>query len=241
MFTKSAEWYDAVYAGKDYPREVERLHTLIQEHSRRPLKTLLDVACGTGQHLRYLKTHYMAEGLDFDSEMLALARQQHPDITFHQADMNGFALGRQYDVVVCLFASIAYTKTVGKLRNALENMRQHVKPGGLIIAEPFIRADRFEVGHVAAIFVDRPGLKIARIHVGTVENGIAILPFHYLVGTPQGVEYFTERHELGLFSHNEYLAAFRAVRLDVAYDEEGLMGRGLYIGVVPENGPSIPD
>ena len=68
--------------------------------------------------------------------------------------------------------------------------------------------------------------------MGTVENGVAVLLFHYLVGTPQGVEHFTERHELALFSHEEYLAAFRAAGLEVVYDEEGLMGRGLYIGIL---------
>ncbi len=237
MFTKSAEWYDAIYAWKDYQREAERLHALIQQHARRPASTLLDVACGTGQHLPHLKAHYTVEGLDLDEQMLALARQRHPDVVFHRADMVDFELGRQFDVVVCLFSSIAYAKSLQRLEQALRSMRRHVRPGGLVIVEPFIRPERFERGHVAAIFVDRPGLKIARINVGMVEDGVAVLPFHYLVGTPQGVESFTERHELGLFSHEQYLAAFRTVGLEIEYDEEGLMGRGLYIGIQPD-GPA---
>jgi ubiquinone/menaquinone biosynthesis C-methylase UbiE len=240
MFTKSAEWYDAIYSWKDYPREAERLHSLIQRHGRRPLGTLLDVACGTGQHLDHLKDRYMVEGLDIDGEMLALARRRHPDVTFHQADMIEFTLGRQFDVVVCLFASIAYAKSLPRLLQALRTMRRHTKLGGLVIAEPFIRSDQFEEGRVTAIYVDRPDLKIARIHVGTTEHGVAVLLFHYLVGTPQGVEHFTERHELGLFSHDEYVATFRAAGLEVVYDEEGLMGRGSYIGVVPETMSSDP-
>ncbi len=231
MFVKSAAWYDAIYAWKDYPREADRLHALIGQHAPRPAATLLDMACGTGQHLPYLKTHYAVEGLDLDEEMLALARQRCPDVVFHRANMVDFDLHRQYDVVTCLFAAIAYAKSLPRLQQAIASMHRHVRPGGLVIVEPFIRPDRFQPGHVAAIFVDRPGLKIARINVGTVENGIAILPFHYLVGTSEGVQYFTERHELALFSHNEYLAAFRATGLEVVYDEEGLMGRGLYIGI----------
>lgn len=231
MFTKSAEWYDAVYAWKDYQREAERLHALIQQYARRPASTLLDVACGTGQHLPHLKAHYTVEGLDLDEQMLALARQRHPDVVFHRADMVEFELGRQFDVVVCLFSSIAYTKSFSRLEQALRSMARHVRPGGLVIVEPFIRPDRFERGHVAAIFVDQPGLKIARINVGTVEDRVAVLHFHYLVGTPEGVEHFTERHEVALFSHEEYLAAFRAAELDPVYDGEGLMGRGLYIGI----------
>lgn len=234
MFAKSAEWYDAIYAWKDYKREAERLHTLIQHHARRHTATLLDVACGTGQHLSHLKTHYAVEGLDLDEAMLALARKRHPDVMFHHADMVGFDLDRQFDVVVCLFSAIAYARSVPRLEQTLGNMSRHVRPGGLVIVEPFIRPDRFIPHHVAALFVDQPGLKIARINVSTVEDGIAALPFHYLVGTPQGVEYFTERHELALFSHEEYLGALGAAGLEVAYDEEGLMGRGLYIGILQD-------
>jgi SAM-dependent methyltransferase len=231
MFTKSAAWYDAIYAWKDYEREAARLHAFIQQHSRRPTATLLDVACGTGRHLSYLKGRYAVEGLDLDDAMLALSRERHPDVTFHRANMLEFDLGRQVDVVVCLFASIAYVGSVPKLQQAIRNMARHVRPGGLVIVEPFIRPERFQPGHVAAIFVDQPDLKIARINAGTVEDGIAVLPFHYLVGTPQGVQYFTERHELALFSHADYLEAFRLVGLQTTYDEEGLMGRGLYIGL----------
>jgi len=57
--------------------------------------------------------------------------------------------------------------------------------------------------------------------------------FHYLVGTADGVEHFTERHEMTLFSHEEYLTAFDVAGLRAAHDAEGLMGRGLYIGLRP--------
>jgi hypothetical protein len=52
------------------------------------------------------------------------------------------------------------------------------------------------------------------------------------VGTPAGIEYFTERHELGLFAHDDYLAAFHTAGLEVEYNPEGLMGRGLYVGTL---------
>ena len=69
------------------------------------------------------------------------------------------------------------------------------------------------------------------MNVGEVEADLSIIEFHYLVATPQGVEHFTERHELGLFEPTKYMAAFEASNLAVTYDAEGLMGRGLYIGV----------
>ena len=47
----------------------------------------------------------------------------------------------------------------------------------------------------------------------------------------KSVEHFVEHHELALFTREEHLAAFRAAGLQVEHDEEGLIGRGLYIAV----------
>ena len=54
--------------------------------------------------------------------------------------------------------------------------------------------------------------------------------FHFLVGTPHGIEYFTEQHHLGLFSSETYLDAFKKCGLKVILDPAGITGRGLYIG-----------
>jgi SAM-dependent methyltransferase len=232
MFTQSAEFYDAIYHFKDYRAEAERLHALIQTHIRRPARTLLDVACGTGRHLTYLRDHYAVEGLDFNRRLLTIASGRHPGVAFHRGDMTGFNLHRRFDVVVCLFAAIAYTKSSHKLAKALRCLRRHAHPGGLVAVEPFIQPEQFEPAHVSAIFVDRPDLKVARVHVAWARRGIAVLPFHYLVATPRGVRHFTERHELALFTHEQYLKAFHGAGLETAYDEQGL-GRGLYIGIVP--------
>lgn len=235
MFTKTAAFYDVIYAsaGKDYMREAQRLHALIEQHKRSPGNTLLDVACGTGKHLAALREHYDVEGLDLDPDILAIARQRCPEVPLHQGDMTDFNLGRRFDVVVCLFSSIGYARTVSRLRQTLQAMSRHVLAGGVVVVEPWLTPEKFETGHLGAVFVDQPDLKIARMNTTTRDNGVSVLRFHYLVGTRAGIEYFTEDHTLGLFSHDDYIGAFRAVGLDVLYDAEGLIGRGMYIGLPP--------
>ncbi|MEO6695786.1 MAG: hypothetical protein ABIY50_10045, partial [Ignavibacteria bacterium] len=74
-------------------------------------------------------------------------------------------------------------------------------------------------------------LKITWMYVSKIENELSILDINYLVGTKEEVSYFKERHELGLFSDEQYRDAFKKAGLDVNYDKEGLFGRGMYIAV----------
>jgi ubiquinone/menaquinone biosynthesis C-methylase UbiE len=233
MFSKSAKFYNTIYRsmGKDYIVEAQKAHHIIQQYKRSPGNTLLEVACGTGLHASVLQQHYQVEGLDVDTEMLAIARQNCPEITFHQADMADFDLGKRFDAVTCLFSSIGYVKTKASLESAVQKMSEHLLPGGVLMVEPWFTPEQWETGRVSATFVDQPDLKISRINISETAGMLSFLVFHYTVGTPYGVEYFTERHELGLFTHEEYLVAFSRAGLEIAHDLEGLDGRGLYIGM----------
>ena len=232
MFRQSARIYDAVYSWKEYPREAELVHALVQ--ARKPgAATLLDVACGTGAHLAELRRWYRCEGLDLDADLLAVARERLPDAPLHQGDMRDFDLGRRFDAVTCLFSAVGYLMTVEALEAAIAAMARHVEPGGVLVVEPWLSPEAVQVPHVAAVFVDEPELKIARVNTIEVDGRRSSFEFQYLVGTPASVEHFTEPHELRLFTHEEHLAAFRTAGLAVEHDEEGLMGRGLYIGLRP--------
>jgi SAM-dependent methyltransferase len=232
LFNRSARIYDAIYASiRDYPKEAAELDRLIQE--RRPgARTLLDVACGTGAHLEHLPG-YELEGLDLDAEMLAVARERLPDVTFHQGDMADFDLGKRFDAVVCMFSSIGYVKTEERLRTAAAAFGRHLEPGGVLVVEPWLAPDVWQDRHIASVFVEEPELRIARMNVPEREEDVSIVEFQYLVGTPDGIERFSERHELGLFTVEQYLDAFRSAGLEVEHDPVGPMGRGLYVGTIP--------
>lgn len=238
MFSRSQRFYDAIYSGKDYAAEAKQLQQLIAVQKRSNGNALLDVACGTGGHIPFLRDAFAYEGLDLDLGMLAMARERFPDVPFHQGDMVDFALGHRFDVVTCLFSSIAATKTEPRLRQAIATMADHLYPGGVLLVGAFLAPDEWIPGHPHAMFVDQPDLKIARLNVSGVDGTgtVALLDFHYLVATPDGMEQFTEHHELGLFTADQYLAAFTQAGLDVTRDSAWLGGRGMYIGMHPSVG-----
>jgi SAM-dependent methyltransferase len=230
MYSSTAHIYDALYSFKDYAGEAEEIHALIQE--RRPgARTLLDVATGTGKHLEQFRRWYEVEGTDLEPAQLAIARERLPDVPLHEADMVDVDLGRRFDAVTCLFSSIGYVKTEERLRAAVAAMARHLEPGGVLVVDPWFGPEDWRDGHVGALFVDEPELKIARMNVAEREGGMSVMDMHHLVATPAGVEHIVARHELGLFTDEQYERAFLAAGLDVEHFPEALNGRGRYVAV----------
>lgn len=230
MFTKSAKFYDALYHFKDYKSASEKLQKIISKYNP-DAKSLLDTACGTGKHIEHLKNFYDAEGLDISEELLTIAENRCPGNKFHQSDMTDFQLGKKYDVVTCLFSSIAYVRSLDNLFKAVKTMSEHLNTNGILIIEPWFSKETFWTNKVTVNHFDEKDLKITWMYTSQREDDLSILEINYLVGTPGEVTYFKERHELGLFDDAQYRSAFEKAGLKVAYDQEGLFGRGMYIGI----------
>jgi SAM-dependent methyltransferase len=224
----SARYYDLIYSGKDYAGEVEQLVSFIHSYNHTSGIDLLDVACGTGRHIEFLKKYFNIEGIDISDNQLRYAAERNPEVPFHLGDMISFDLKRRFDVVTCLFSSIGYVKTLENLQMAVKRMAKHVLPGGLF--EPWFASEDWHPNTVHALFVNEPELKLVRMNTARQEGRLSYFDFHFLIGTPQETIHFVEHHELGLFERSEMTDALKSAELNVFYEPEGLIGRGLYIG-----------
>jgi SAM-dependent methyltransferase len=232
VFDKSSRYYDDYYSFLDYEAAATKLRTLIAKNAPQA-RTLLDVACGTGRYLGYIQNDFIVEGLDINPALLQIASENYPNIPFHQNDMINFDLGCEYDVITCLFCSIGYMTELENAQRAIARMAAHVKPGGILIVEPWITPEQCWTDRVSSEVLDRPELKIVRMHTHEKEGRTSIFNIHNLIGTPQGVEHFVEREVLGLYTHEEYLTAFAMAGLEATYLQTELFpghAYGLLIG-----------
>jgi SAM-dependent methyltransferase len=157
---------------------------------------------------------------------------RNPRARFHAGDLLDFDLGRTFDVVTCLFASITYTRTTDRLARAAAALARHVAAGGLLIVEPLLEPDEFEDGRLHTLTVEQPGRSVTRTNLsrrrGPSEGSFHM---HYLVATPEGIEHAAEEHRFGLFTRAEIQAAFEAAGLVVQREPEAVgFHAPLYVG-----------
>ncbi len=189
---------------------------------------LLDVGCGTGQHLHYLRQRFEdVSGVEPSAAMRKLADARLHGVPLHDGELDTLATGRTYDSVICLFSVIGYAAS---LENAVARMAAHLNPGGVLIVEPWLFPDTYDVGHVGCDFTRAGERSIFRMSHSGLDGNISVLRMDYLVGTVDGVSHFTDEHRLRLSTRREYEAAFKAAGCTVEYLTPGF-GRGLFIGV----------
>ena len=227
-----AYYYDLIYEFKDYGKDAETLHKIIAEHKKTTGKELLEVACGTGKYTPFLSEKYNYTGLDLSQDMIDVAQSKFPEQTFIQADMLDFELDKKFDIIVCLFSSIAYLKTYENLQIAIANFYKHLKKGGIVIIEPFIDAAAYTDGFLGLTTVDKDDIKISRQNLCERDGLLSIMDMHHLVTTAQGTKYFVERHELALYDTPKAIAMMQKIGFETHSRANGLMkSRYVWIGV----------
>lgn len=232
-FRMFARHYDHIYlARKDYERESQVVRRIIRQYEERPSKTLLDVGCGTGEHLKYLSRSFRCKGIDISKEMIDMAKVKVPHAEFQIADMIDFKLEEKFDVITCLFGSIGYVQTFENLAITLENFRDHLKNKGLALVEPWVFRRDFQKGKIAIDTYEDDKIRLVRMGTSKLTRTQWLIYFHYLIGADGEIKHVHEVHKMLAADYEDYLRAFNLARYGETRflkEDQWTGSRGLFI------------
>ena len=162
IFETYSQFYDLLYAEKNYDAECEFLESVWKRYIDREVRSILDLGCGTGGHaLPLAGKGYAVTGVDLSPAMLAIAGEKAQTngikVEWQTGDIRTIRLQRTFDAVISMFAVIGYQTENQDVSDAFETARIHLEPGGLVI---------FDVWFGPAVLTDRPTDRIRIVDQG---------------------------------------------------------------------------
>ena len=147
-----------------------------------PVRTALDLACGTGVLCRILqKAGIESRGMDFSSGMIDIARQESPEIPYDVADMILYRPDAQFDLVTCTGDALNHIPDLADVEKIFANIHAYLAPGGYFV---FDLLDEREISteepfdldfdeYISARFrITRPEEKKVHLQTQVFEDGV---------------------------------------------------------------------
>ncbi len=130
--------YDELTEDVAYTKRADFIEKLMGR-SKVPVRTVLDLACGTGTMTAiFTRRGYELIAVDGSEDMLAVAREKaaglpgEPPVFIHQ-DMPKLDLYGTVEAAICCLDSLNYLTSPRDLRRTLGRLRLFIQPGGVLI------------------------------------------------------------------------------------------------------------
>src|SRR5207247_5343839 len=139
----SAPRYYEIAFDMNRKQEVDFLVHCFRRFARRPVKTVLDIACGTGPHLiRLGRRGYRMSGLDLSPENITFLREraaeERLDVGLHVADMTRFKLPKPVDAAICMQDSQGPLLTNEAILAHFRSVPKAVRKAGCNCVTPYL-------------------------------------------------------------------------------------------------------
>jgi len=234
-----ADIYDFVYRDKNYDKECSTIRALFDSYSDQCILSVLDLGCGTGNHaLRLAAQGYKVTGVDRSDEMLDIARVKAEEkslpVALYHGDIKSIVIDQTFDAAILMFAVLGYQVTNDDLIQTLQNIRRHIRMGGLLI---------FDVWYGPAVLSQKPGERasvieredttIIRLSSGVLDTFRHVCNVHFTVYKHEGKQLVgatTEVHQMRFFFPQE-----------VAFFLESAGFEMVHMGPFPDYGGQLND
>ena len=207
LYHELAEYY---YALEEKHRNIDDDISLIEsllKHKKNP--SLLDLGCGTGEHLFKLsKTGIKCTGIDASNSMLRIAKLRFPDsIEFKNEDMRFINFNKKFDLVISLFGSFNYITEDADINKVFKNTWDALKPDGIGLFEiwnsiPILKIKEKPVTKVSKI--NYRGKEIERERgfklLNNMNKTLVEVDYNYIISRNENIK---DRHLMRAFTKDE--------------------------------------
>ncbi len=204
LYGKLAKYYDLIYRDtfatfhEEYAKFAVNAWKKFCESGGRDL---LDVACGTGELMKKLRSFgFRVWGLDVSEEMIEVAKKK-LHAKFYLADMRDFELRKSFDVITCVFTSMNYILEKEDFEKTLRNFYRHLKDGGIVVFD-FVEKSAWE-RKLGKVSITAPNDELVRFTYLQKEGKCVKSLMVFFFKRKGRLDFETDVHYHGLFSLRE--------------------------------------
>jgi SAM-dependent methyltransferase len=134
-----AAYYDVMHQYRDYSKECQFAHDLIQKYHP-GAKHVLDIACGTGRHaVEMAQRGYDVTGIDKSPDMIDVARKKaekaEVSVDFKCLDFGDLDSICEFEAVYCLGYTFLYMTTYSDVIRFFESVHKALLPLGVFLVD----------------------------------------------------------------------------------------------------------
>jgi len=204
-YTSLAQYYDLLFQEKDYDRETDFIKQVIKKYLP-GAKSILDVGCGTGNHLNMLVGRFETlYGVDLNPEIINVAKKKSSKIKYFVGSLADFNINLKFDVITCLYSVFNYNQTINAAEKTLQNFKKHLNPGGIIIIALYTPTNTQK--KIALNTGKYEDVEVAKIDQWTYDpkTKIETSEFLVLVKNNNQIDFFTENnHKFRIYQVSEF-------------------------------------
>ncbi len=228
-------YYDVLYSDKDYTAEVEFVTSLFNIYSTDPIRSVLELGCGSGGHaIPLARKGFSLTAVDLSSPMLEAGKKKAGeaglDIDFKTMDIRRLSLNKTFDACISMFAVLGYITNTDELVSAFRYIRKHLKQNALFVMDFWngLAVMRM-LPEVRSKEIEGKGYRILRIAEPQLDafNHICHINYRILVFRENKlIDDFQELHTVRFFFPQEmahYLkdTGFRVMKICPFMDHDG--------------------
>jgi len=182
---------------------------------------VLDLGCGTGRHaLELCATGFDVIGIDYLDDLVQRARtnaalRKLSRVQFEVADCREVDLGRQFDLVLCLYDVIGTYADDKENTRILINIARHLRPGGTaLISVMNLELTERRAKHFFSIAKEPDKLLALKPSATMEQTGDIFDPEYYMLDSDTNIVYRKEQFSAGTSLPAELIVRDRRYRKD---------------------------